>query len=362
MIDLQKVFVHQEALSYPLAKRVLNHLSIEPQVIDNQEIIREQLCLESDVIGAGKKILVLDVLKKGSFIKPCPCTPAYLGCGYLVINADLNCPLDCSYCILQSYLDDPWLTIFVNQEKIAKELAQLVRRRSSFFRIGTGELADSLALDGLTQRARDLLNGFAAYPRAVLELKTKTTLIDYLPSPSPAPQAVMAWSLNSEEVALREEHGAPPVRERIQAAREAIQKGYRVAFHFDPLIWYPGWEEGYGRVIEELMISIPAKKIAWISLGALRFPPQLKEIIRQRFPNSLCLTQEFIRGKDGKFRLFRPIRLQLYHQIMKYFWSSSSYQQVKYYLCMESPEIWDEIFGQKRRGEKGIAFFLSRPS
>lgn len=362
MTEIQKAFVHQEALAYPLTERVLSHLQLEPHLIDSQEVIRQQLSLEEDIIGAGKRILVLDVLKKGNFIKPCPCTPAYLGCGYLIINADLNCPLDCSYCILQGYLDNPWLTVFVNQEKIEEELARLVRRRASFFRIGTGELADSLALDGLTERSRDLIKIFSSYPRAVLELKTKTTCVEFLPTPSPASQVVIAWSLNTEEVAAREEHGAPPVKERIQAAREVVQRGYRVAFHFDPLIWYPGWEEGYGRVVEELMVNIPARKIAWVSLGALRFPPVLKEIIRQRFPSSLCLTQEFIRGKDGKFRLFRPLRRAMYRQVLQYFWSSPSYQQVKYYLCMESPEIWNEVFGQKRRGEKGIAYFLSRPS
>jgi spore photoproduct lyase len=362
MIDIQEVFVLREALPFPLTKRVLRHLKIAPHFISSLEEVQERLSLEEDAIGAGKRILVLDVLKKGKFIKPCPCTPEYLGCGYLIINADLNCPLDCSYCILQGYLDNPWLTVFVNQDKIKDELGQLIRRRRGFFRIGTGELADSLALDFVTERSRDLLEIFAPYPRAILELKTKTTSIELLLASKPISTVVIAWSLNSEEVARQEEHGAPSARERIQAAREVIKKGYRVAFHFDPLVWYPGWQEGYGRVVEDLMTQIPAAKIAWISLGAIRFPPLLKEIIQNRFPKSLCLTQEFIRGKDGKYRLFRPMRIEMYRQLIKHFQSSPTYSQVKYYLCMESPEVWNEVFGHKKRGEKGFDYFLSRPS
>lgn len=361
MSYIQKVFVIPEALTYPLTQRVIKKLQIKPQIIENLDEVRREIYREEDEIKFGKKTLVLDVFK-GKFIKPCPCTPAYLGCGYRIINTDLNCPLDCSYCILQSYLEHPWLTAYVNHDKLAQEVDQLSRRQRGYFRIGTGELGDSLALDPLTERSRELFQIFSSYPHAILELKTKTTSIELLLTQKYLPQAVIAWSLNAEEVAQREERGAPPVWERILAAKEVAKKGYRVAFHFDPLIWYQGWQEGYGQVVEFLMANIPAEKIAWISLGALRFLSKLKAIIKKRFPKSLCLTQEFIRGLDGKYRIFRPLRVEMYRQLMQYFRSSDTYRKVKYYLCMESKEVWDEIFGSKKRGEKGIAIFLSRPS
>ncbi len=357
---IEKVFVVAEAYSYPLTQRILNQLQLKPQIVSGTEEVRQEIAGEEDIIKKGKKILVLDI-SKAKFIKPCPCTPVYLGCGYLVINADLNCPLDCSYCILQSYLDQPWLTVFVNQDQLAQEISYWGHKRKGYFRIGTGELGDSLALDPLTQRSRDLCQMFFSYPQAILELKTKTTSIDLILKQKCLPNVVIAWSLNAEEIAHREEKGAPPVKDRLLAAKEVVKKGYHVAFHFDPLIWYRNWEEGYGQVVEFLMANIPAEKVAWISLGALRFPPQLKAIIKKRFPNSLCLTQEFIRGLDGKYRIFRPLRVEMYRQVMNFFKASKRYQKVKFYLCMESAEVWNEVMGEKKRSERGICVFLSRP-
>ncbi|RMG62294.1 MAG: GNAT family N-acetyltransferase, partial [Bacteroidetes bacterium] len=87
-----------------------------------------------------------------------------------------------------------------------------------------------------------------------------------------------------------------------RAARRCVDHGYPVAFHFDPLIYYPQWEEDYRALIGELFESIPASSVAWISVGALRLPPGLKEIIRQRFPRSRVPLGELLPAGDGKLR------------------------------------------------------------
>ena len=63
---------------------------------------------------------------KGEFLKPCPGTREYICCGYQILNVATNCPLDCSYCILQSYFNQPNLRVFVNlEEKIEQTLKKI---------------------------------------------------------------------------------------------------------------------------------------------------------------------------------------------------------------------------------------------
>ena len=55
------------------------------------------------------------------------------------------------------------------------------------------------------------------------------------------------------------------------------------AFHFDPMIQYPGWQGGYKKLVDTIFERIPKDKIAWLSLGTLRMTPKLKKIIEKSF-------------------------------------------------------------------------------
>ncbi|MBW1952737.1 MAG: hypothetical protein JRI66_06570 [Deltaproteobacteria bacterium] len=73
--------------------------------------------------------------------------------------------MDCSYCILQGYLNYPAITIFTN---IADLMTELQDRRASdperVWRLETGEFADSLALDDLMGLNHRLIPFFARQP------------------------------------------------------------------------------------------------------------------------------------------------------------------------------------------------------
>jgi hypothetical protein len=57
-------------------------------------------------------------------------------------------------------------------------------------------------------------------------------------------------------------------------------------------------------LIDELYENIDPARIAWISLGSLRFPPAMKEKIIERYPHSKIPYGEFIRGQDQKCVIF----------------------------------------------------------
>lgn len=348
---IERIFVDRKAASEPLTRRILkNSPDIPIEFVTRRRPIDDRMAAAEDPIGEGKKILWL-TRQKGGFVKPCPCTPKYIGCHYFIINSVLNCPLDCSYCILQLYLGPSPVTVFVNLEEMRRGWDAFIRRRSGrFFRVGTGELGDSLALDPLTRTAAEFISYFRTRPNAFFELKTKTVHIQGVLEAEPAENIVISWSLNSVPVARREEKGAPSVFERLEAAREVVKRGFPVGFHFDPLVLHPGWEEAYGRIIERLLRMIPADRIRWISLGSLRFSPALKGMIEDRFPASRLPLGEMVPGRDGKLRYFKPLRLELYRGIVTALRRNGG-EGIPLYFCMEDGEAWQKIL-KKNPGRK----------
>ncbi len=305
----------------------------------------------------GKRHLFL-CKNRGHFFKPCPGTGEYRCCGYAILNIGMNCPMDCVYCILQAYLNRSWLSHFVNIEDLFSEMDLVLQSHPQrLMRIGTGEFTDSLALDNLTGLAPKLVGYFSKSKHVVLELKTKSATIDNLEGLDHAGRVIVAWSLNATQIMKREEGRSASLAHRLAAAKKCAQWGYRLAFHFDPIIEHPDWREGYTETIDRLFSEVPADAIVWISLGALRYLPQLKTIATQRFPGSRIFFHEFIAGLDGKARYFRQHRSELYRHIYESL-KSHVYSSTCLYFCMESDELWREVAGFAPEEKGGLASML----
>ncbi|MCL1980074.1 MAG: radical SAM protein [Proteobacteria bacterium] len=310
-------------------------------------------------LTAGKRHLLL-CRNRGIFFKPCPGTREYRCCDYQVLNIGMNCPMDCVYCILQAYLNNPWLSFFVNVEDLFAELdRELAAQPHRFFRIGTGEFTDSLALDSLTRLSPRLVAYMAGQANAVLELKTKSASIAHLEGLDHRGRTVVAWSLNSPSIMVREEIRTATLDERLRAAAQCADWGYSLAFHFDPIILHPGWQDGYRATIDRLFTMVPAEAIAWISLGGLRYLPPLKRIAAARFPASRFFYQEFIDGLDGKRRYVRPRRVEMYRLLADAL-NQKIHSRTCLYFCMENDTIWREVFGFVPDDHGGLPAMLDR--
>jgi spore photoproduct lyase len=341
---IRRILVEKGAEDYSMTRRILARLPGVPvEVIEDRRVLAAPEHERSRWLPQAKTTLLLAV-QKGPFRRPCPGTKDYICCGYQVLQVALNCPMDCSYCVLQGYLNVPAITIFVNVEDLLGELeAEWAADPEAPWRLGTGEFGDSLALDELMGLNQRLIPWFKGRQRAVLEIKSKRTEIDALLPLGPNKQVVFAWSLNPEEIIAAEERFASPLATRLAAARAAAAAGFRVALHFDPLIYFPGWEEAYRRTVAALFEAVPAGAITWISLGGLRFMPAMRPLIHQRFPGSRVAAQEMVRAPDGKLRYFKDLRVEMYGRLRQ--WLGAAAPETEVYLCMESPRVWREVFG-----------------
>ncbi|MBN2417006.1 hypothetical protein JXO52_14270 [bacterium] len=337
----KEIVIDETAAESPLAERVLAALPGVPVFRGDTVEIRRHF--DGIDHSRGKRIIHITT-DRGHLVKPCPATnPPYLCCRYTVINSANQCPMDCSYCVLQAYLERPLITLFANTGDIMQEIAALQRAQPRrFFRFGTGELADSLALDRITGQSREFISFFNSRRNCLLELKTKTDHVDALLTANPA-NSVIAWSMNAKEVVRREELRAAPVNGRLDAAERCQERGFLLAFHFDPIVQTEQAGEGYREMVDALFRRIDPGRIAWISLGALRYPPSLREVMLRRFPESSILYDEMIRGRDGKMRYLRPKRIGLFRTVYDRIREYS--RDLFIYFCMEPPWVWDAVTG-----------------
>lgn len=341
---IQKVFIEKGWEYDPYVQEILSKIpSAECCVIPDVRNLTGLVNNDAHDFEEGKKTLLL-MENRGRFLKACPGTRNHTCCLYQVLHHAAGCPLDCTYCILQCYLNNPFIVHYVNVKDMLGELeAAFTKTRGRITRLGTGEYTDSLALEHITGTTRILLPLVKKFPDVFLEIKSKTVNIEAVLGCEPAGRLIFAWSLNPQQLMDQEEHGAASLEERLSAARKAQEAGHPVAFHFDPMLRFPGWEEAYRETVYRLAEAVDLEKAFWVSLGAFRFPPSLKPIIEQRFPENRLLYEEFITGADGKMRYFKPLRVEMFSHIVQ--WLKEACPDVFIYLCMERSDVWDAVFG-----------------
>ncbi|MBU0682597.1 MAG: DNA photolyase [Proteobacteria bacterium] len=337
---IRQIFIEESCADLAYVHEICERAQLPTQIIADRSDPPVAYGSFPKNLQIGKQHLVLSK-NRGCFFKPCPGTREYRCCDYHVLNIGMGCPMDCVYCILQAYLNKPWLTFFVNSHDLFAELDLAFKRTSQFWRIGTGEFTDSLAIDHITRLSPLLINYMRDKTKGVLELKTKSVSIQHLANLDHNGRTVIAWSLNAPAIMTKEELHTASLDERLAAACQVADMGYKLAFHFDPIIYHDGWQEGYSATIKKLFATVPAEKIAWISLGALRFLPQLKAIALTRFPGSTFFHEEFILGLDNKYRYFRALRVEMYKHLLNEMRALAS-PHTCLYFCMESDEIWQE--------------------
>jgi spore photoproduct lyase len=339
-----QVCVQAESWADELTPEILARLpEVRVRTIAQPESVLEELNRSSDPHSSGKRTLIL-ARHAGNFLKECPGAGAEICCNYYVVNFASNCHLECTYCILQTYLNNPALMVFTNVRDLVDEVAGMLGRSPRrIFRIGTGELADSLALDDITGFSRRLVPFFGSLSNGILELKTKSDRISNLKDLDHRDHTVVSWSLNSKPICQSEELKTASFEERLAAARLCQTWGYRVGFHFDPIIYYDGWEEDYEESVRETFRTVDPARVVWVSLGCLRFTPHLQDLVRARFPKSKIPYGEFVPGHHGKLRYFRPIREEMYAKMRG--WIREAAPGVFVYLCMENRAVWEEGVG-----------------
>lgn len=349
------IYIQDESWSSPVALRLREIFPVEMvSRVNEKPLVEKEGRLSATEFTESKRLLYVMPFK-GQFFKRCPgANPKMLCCNYFVLNLGQQCDMNCSYCYLQSFLNSPLLTIYSNLEDALGEMRTLAREMGDMsVRIGTGEVIDSLSLDPLTLHSRELIQFFQEVPKWTLEFKTKSALVEQFLDQPHAGNVIVSWSINPQAVIDHEEHGTASLSERLQAAKKCRDKGFQVSFHIDPMIFHPGWQENYSSLVKSITQLFKPEDVPYLSVGALRFQPEQRHMMRERFGMQSWVTQaEMFRGTDGKLRYDQSLRREMFNWVVNEFKKASPAWRI--FLCMESKETWATTMGQNPFQEKSL--------
>lgn len=335
------IYVEKAAAGTALAQktRALFPHAAFTQIETTAEFIKAGGLAKADYSTRHERLFLFN--ERFDFIKPCPCTKNCVCCGYNVLNLGFGCVFDCEYCFLQEYQNFPAISFPCNAEDFLCRIpaAKLNRGLFETARIGSGECTDSLVFDHITDWAETITEQFRNSAGVTFEFKTKSVNCGAFYKMKPVRSVVISWSLNPPETEC--EHFAAPVEQRLKTAAELTRLGWRVGFHFDPMLLYPGWRAGYQKIIQHMLAQVKPESIAWISAGTLRFRPPLKKVIERRFPRNIILDSELVQGFDGKLRYGTHARAEAY-RALKAAINAGGGEKIPFYLCMEEAAMWKQ--------------------
>jgi spore photoproduct lyase len=189
--------------------------------------------------------------------------------------------------------------LFVNfedfQEAIINQLEE-TQGKSWFF---SGYDCDSLAYEPVTGFVENFLPFFKEYPKAILELRTKSTNIKSLLKNEPIQNCVVAFSFTPDYISKEVEHKVPNVQKRIEAMGHLAKQGWKIGLRLDPLIYKNDFEIQYSQLIKQIFSEIHANQIHSVSVGPMRFPVKMFQKIVKLYPQDKLLAQPLEKRKQN---------------------------------------------------------------
>ena len=260
-------------------------------------------------------------------------------CNLRTIDAVENCGMGCSYCAVQTFYGDE----VVFDANLKEKLQAIELDGDRFYHIGTGQSSDAL-MWGNQRGMLDDLCGFArAHDNVLLEFKSKSKNITYfLNHPTPH-NVVLSWSLNTPTIIRNEEHFSADLAQRLSAARQVVDRGIKVAFHFHPIVHYDHWREDYAELAGQVTDQFDPPEVLFVSFGSVTFIKPVIKALRQRAAATKMLQMEMVPGAKGKLSYPDELKAEMFSHMYASFrpW----HDEVFFYLCMEQAALWYETFG-----------------
>ena len=301
------------------------------------------LYCEYELLSGYKRLLVKRV-GDGSIITrfektPLPVKSTDVVCPhFLELKWATGCPFSCVWCYLNGTLrfqprkSKPSYKSLEKIECHVRTFLQNVNGHGEL--LNTGELADSLMCEkNGNSFSKFIISLFREQNTHKVLFLTKSTDIQNLLDINGQNHAVISFSLNADEVARRFERGAPPVADRIAAAKELSQGGYEVRIRIDPMVPVYNWQEQYLSLVDNIFSMFTPSRI---TLGSLR---GLQSTINMS-PDKSWVDYLSEKSNWGK-RIDSNTRYLMYKTLIDYISEVYKYEDIA--LCKETVGIWDRL-------------------
>jgi spore photoproduct lyase len=207
----------------------------------------------------------------------------------------LNCLYDCSYCYLQGMYNSANTVIFVNKEDFFQAVKEELKIKKSLYLCVSYD-SDLLAFETLIPYSRQWIEFADATPGLLIELRTKSANFKSISDLKPSESVVLAWTLSPASVVERHEAKTPSLTARLRAARQAIERGWKIRLCFDPVLRVKDWDKVYPEFIGQVFSQLPVAGIRDVSLGVFRINSQYFKRLRNVRIESEIISYPFERA------------------------------------------------------------------
>jgi DNA repair photolyase len=215
------------------------------------------------------------------------------------------------------------------------------------FHFNNGDLNDGMAYDHLTDNSKFLVEIFGNETMkndgGQLLIRTKSTNIENLKLVNPHDNVIHFTTVGTSTYTK----GVPHYKERIKAAKELQDLGYRIRISLDPIIQYPDTVKQYEPILDEIrnVMDTSNPNFERITLGMLRFShSNIDEVIRDRHTDLYGHSKRTMVTKYGdeeKVRYKRQFRVDTYKALKEY--AQKIMPGVRVQLSTEAISIWKDV-------------------
>lgn len=261
------LYVEKKVLDHPQTRKIMEKFSASRIIeIDHYKEVFNRSNQSFSAQSTAKKLILAH--KEGKFLhQGSEYSDGFGHEQFFYASSVMGCLYDCDYCYLQGLYSSANTVLFVNLEDAFNELLPHLTKETL---VATSYDTDTLAIESLTQQSARWLEFAQEHPNLYLEIRTKSANFKPLKAFAPNPNVVLAWTLSPQSIIDSYEHGTPSLAQRLKAAFEAIEAGWKVRICIDPVIYTDTFESLYGELIETLFETINAAKLYQLTLGSFR--------------------------------------------------------------------------------------------
>ncbi|MFZ5646102.1 MAG: spore photoproduct lyase [Bacillota bacterium] len=298
-----RVFFEKDALNYPLGQKLYNRFKSEgiPVIFtaSHNRITGIPGKTAQEAYFEAKRTMVVGVRRTLKFET---CKPS----AHYQLPLNTSCSGKCEYCYLNTTLGNrPYLRIYVNVDEILEAARQYIKERAPEATLFEGAAtSDPIPVERYTGSLKKAIEFFGRQDLGRFRFVTKFTEVDSLLDADHREHTRFRFSINTARVIKKYEHGTPGIDERLEAAAKVAAAGYPLGFIIAPIMVYPGWEDQYSRLIENLRNNLgpAAEKNVTFELISHRFTARAKKRILEVFPTTtLPMDEEERKFKYGQF-------------------------------------------------------------
>ena len=271
--NFSHLYIERGAADYPLTRHIRDRFAKARVVeIDDYKAVFARPRQRFQAQKASMKLIL--AVKKDRFL--------YEGSGnsqnfsydeFYYNTLMFNCVYNCEYCYLQGMYPSANIVVFVNLEDYFTATREGMRGRSNPAQplyLCISYDTDLLAFESVVPYCRAWIEFAREEPDLLVEIRTKSAAYQNIKELPPADRVILAWTLSPEPGAARYEHGAAPLRRRLEAVQSAIEDGWPVRLCFDPVLAVPSWESMYGELVDEVVRRIDPAAVRDVTVGVFR--------------------------------------------------------------------------------------------